>query len=125
MEKKITKRENFESVLEILNNSNVEYKEELINFVTKEIEILDAKAEKAKERAAVRKAEGDALRAAVQAVLTEELQTIDAILSQDEGEELTKAKITARLTSLVNENIAVREEIKTEDGKKVKAYKLA
>ena len=125
MEKKITKRENFESVLEILNNSNVEYKEELINFVTKEIEILDAKAEKAKERAAVRKAEGDALRAAVQAVLTEELQTIDAILSQVEGEELTKAKITARLTSLVNENIAVREEIKTEDGKKVKAYKLA
>lgn len=125
MEKKITKRENFESVLEILNNSNVEYKEELINFVTKEIEILDAKAEKAKERAAVRKAEGDALRVAVQAVLTEELQTIDAILSQVEGEELTKAKITARLTSLVNENIAVREEIKTEDGKKVKAYKLA
>lgn len=125
MEKKITKRENFESVLEILNNSNVEYKEELINFVTREIEILDAKAEKAKERAAVRKAEGDALRAAVQAVLTEELQTIDAILSQVEGEELTKAKITARLTSLVNENIAVREEIKTEDGKKVKAYKLA
>lgn len=125
MEKKITKRENFESVLEILNNSNVEYKEELINFVTREIEILDAKAEKAKERAAVRKAEGDALRAAVQAVLTEELQTIDAILSQVKGEELTKAKITARLTSLVNENIAVREEIKTEDGKKVKAYKLA
>ena len=125
MEKKITKRENFEKVLEILNDSNVEYKEELINFVAREIEILDAKAEKAKERAAVRKAEGDALRAAVQAVLTEEPQTIDIILSQVEGEELTKAKITARLTSLVNENIAVREEIKTEDGKKVKAYKLA
>ena len=125
MEKKITKRENFEKVLEILNDSNVEYKEELINFVAKEIKILDAKTEKAKERAAVRKAEGDALRAAVQAVLTEELQTIDTILSQVEGEELTKAKITARLTSLVNENIAVREEIKTEDGKKVKAYKLA
>lgn len=125
MEKKITKRENFEKVLEILNDSNVEYKEELINFVAREIEILDAKAEKAKERAAVRKAEGDALRAAVQAVLTEEPQIIDTILSQVEGEELTKAKITARLTSLVNENIAVREEIKTEDGKKVKAYKLA
>ena len=74
--------------------------------------------------AAEKKAEGDALRDAVQAVLTEEYQTINDIASQVEGEEITKAKITARLTSLVKNGLAEKADVKTEDGKTVKAYKL-
>ena len=123
--KKVTKKENYEMLMEIVENSNSEMKAELVDFITKQIESIDAKAAKAKEKAAEKRAEGDELRAAVKAVLTEELQTAETILTQIEGEELTKAKIVARLTQLVKNGEASKEEVKTEEGKKVMAYKLA
>ena len=123
--KKVTKKENYEMLLEIVENSNSEIKAELVEFITKQIESIDAKAAKAKEKAAEKRAEGDELRAAVKSVLTDELQTAEMILGQIEGEELTKAKITARLTQLIKAGEAVKEEVKTEEGKKVMAYKLA
>lgn len=123
--KKVTKKENYEMLLEIVENSNSEIKAELVEFITKQIESIDAKAAKAKEKAAEKRAEGDELRAAVKSVLTNELQTAEMILGQIEGEELTKAKITARLTQLIKAGEAVKEEVKTEEGKKVMAYKLA
>ena len=123
--KKVTKKENYEMLMEIVENSNSEMKAELVDFITKQIESIDAKAAKAKEKAAEKRAEGDELRAAVKSVLTEELQTAETILSQIEGEELTKAKIVARLTQLVKNGEASKEEVKTEDNKKVMAYKLA
>ena len=123
--KKVTKKENYEMLMEIVENSNSEMKAELVDFITKQIESIDAKAAKAKEKAAEKRAEGDELRAAVKTVLTEELQTAETILSQIEGEELTKAKIVARLTQLVKNGEASKEEVKTEEGKKVMAYKLA
>lgn len=123
--KKVTKKENYEMLMEIVENSNSEMKAELVDFITKQIESIDAKAAKAKEKAAEKRAEGDELRAAVKAVLTEELQTAETILAQIEGEELTKAKIVARLTQLVKNGEASKEEVKTEEGKKVMAYKLA
>ena len=68
---------------------------------------------------------GDALREAVQAVLTSEFQTIDEITEKVEGEEVTKAKVTARLTQLVKAEIAEKTDVKNEEtGKTVKAYKL-
>ena len=123
--KKVTKKENYEMLMEIVENSNSEIKAELVEFITKQIESIDAKAAKAKEKAAEKRAEGDELRAAVKAVLTNELQTAEMILAQIEGEELTKAKIVARLTQLVKNGEASKEEVKTEEGKKVMAYKLA
>ena len=123
--KKVTKKENYEMLMEIVENSNSEMKAELVDFITKQIESIDAKAAKAKEKAAEKRAEGDELRAAVKTVLTEELQTAETILSQIEGEELTKAKIVARLTQLVKNGEASKEEVKTEEGKKVMAYRLS
>lgn len=123
--KKVTKKENYEMLMEIVENSNSEMKAELVDFITKQIESIDAKAAKAKEKAAEKRAEGDELRAAVKAVLTEELQTAETILGQIEGEELTKAKIVARLTQLVKNGEASKEEVKTEEGKKVMAYRLS
>ena len=124
MEKKLTKKDFYAMLTEIVEATEVEMKEELLAFIDKEVSLIDAKAEKAKARAAEKKAEGDALRDAVQAVLTEEYQTINDIASQVEGEEITKAKITARLTSLVKNGLAEKADVKTEDGKTVKAYKL-
>ena len=45
--------------------------------------------------------------------------------SLGEGEEITKAKVTARLTQLVKAEVATKDTVKTEDGRKVTAYKLA
>lgn len=120
MEKKTTKREFYEMIKEIVAED-----ETLVAFCEKEIAAIDAKAEKAKERAAAKRAEGDALREAVQAVLTNEFQTIDEITGKVEGEEVTKAKVTARLTQLVKAEIAEKTDVKNEEtGKIVKAYKL-
>ena len=129
MEKKITKRDYYEMLKEIVYPTNADCEMtveqgELIEFIDKQIALIDSKAEKAKARNAEKKANGDELREAVQSVLTDEFQTIDAIVSQIEGEEITKAKITARLTSLVKNGIAEKTDVKDDEGRKLKAYKL-
>ena len=124
MEKKTTKREYYEMLKEIVLNANVEGATELVEFIDKQVSLIDSKAEKAKARNAEKKANGDELREVVQSVLTDEFQTIDAIVSQIEGEEITKAKITARLTSLVKNGIAEKTDVKDDEGRKLKAYKL-
>lgn len=123
--KKVTKKEYYGMLKEVIENSNVENQAELVEFVEKQIELLDNKAAKAKEKAAEKRAEGDELRATVEATLTEEYQTIADITEQIDDEEVSKAKVTARLTQLVKEGLAVKEEAKTEDGKKVMVYKRA
>ena len=127
MEKKITKRDYYE-ILQGIVAANVadEEKGELLEFLDKQIALIDSKAEKAKARNAEKKANGDELREVVQSVLTDEFQTIDAIVAQIEGEEITitKAKVTARLTSLVNNGIAEKADVKDDEGRKLKAYKL-
>lgn len=128
MEKKITKREKFEMLKEIVRgDTSVEMtveQAELVEFLDAQIVAIDTKAEKAKARNAEKKANGDELRDAVQAVLTEDYQTIDAIVAQIEGEDVTKAKITARLTSLVKNGLAEKEDVKDDEGRKLKAYRL-
>lgn len=122
--KKLTKKDYYGMLKDIILTSNVDNKEELEAFVDRQIEIIDNKAEKAKERAAEKKAEGDELRAAIKSVLTEDYQSADDILAQLEGEDLSKAKIIARLTQLVNNGDAEKAQAKTEDGKKFMTYRL-
>lgn len=124
MEKKITKKEYFEMVAEIVEGSGAENKEELMEFINKQVEALDKKAAKAKERAAEKKAEGDELRAKVEAVLTDEVQVIDEIVDAIGEEDVTRNKVVARLTQLVKAGIAVKEEVKN-GSKKVMGYRLA
>lgn len=128
MEKKLTKRDKFEMLKEIVRGDvNVEMtveQAELVEFLDAQIVAIDTKAEKAKARSAEKKANGDELRDVVQSILTEDYQTIDAIVAQIEGENVTKAKVTARLTSLVKNGLAEKEDVKDEEGRKLKAYKL-
>lgn len=124
-EKKMTKKDYFNELKNIVEETNSEIKGELIYFIESQIASIDNKAEKAKARAEVKKAEGDALREAVKSVLTSELQTADEILTQLDGEDLTVAKVRARLTQLVNLGEAEKADVKTEDNKTKKAYKLA
>lgn len=124
-EVKITKKDWYAQIRVIVEASDNEQKEGILGFIDHEVELLEAKAAKAAERAASKKADGDELRNAVQAVLTNDLQTIDAITAQIEGEDITKAKVTARLTQLVKAGVATKDMVKTEDSRKVTAYKLA
>lgn len=121
--KKLTKKDYYEMIKGIVVESDAENKDELVAFVDKQVEAIDTKAEKAKERAAEKKANGDALRERVERLLTDEYQTVDDIFEKVEGTDLTKAKIIARLTQLVKADIAEKAQAKTEDGKKVMVYK--
>lgn len=125
MEKKMTKKDYFNELMNIVEESNSEIKGELIYFIENQITSIDNKAIKAKERAEAKKAAGDELREAVKSVLTNEFQTADEIFAQLEGEDLTVAKVRARLTQLVNLGEAVKESAKTEDNKSKMTYRLA
>lgn len=122
-EVKMTKAMWFEAIKAIVEASDAEQKEEMMEFIDKQVELLASKAEKAKERAAAKKVEGDELREVVKAVLTDELQAIDDIVAQVEGADVTKAKVTARLTQLVKAELAEKEQMKVGD-RKVMGYKL-
>lgn len=86
---------------------------------------LTKKAEKARERAAEKKAEGDELREQIYGLLTEGYQSADEITAQINDEDISKSKVVARLTQLVKAEMAVKEQQKTEGGRKVMMYKLA
>lgn len=120
---KLTKKDYYGMIREIVVESDIENKDELVAFVDKQVEAIDSRAAKAKERAASKKVEGDALRNQVEGLLTNEYQTAEEILAQAQGADLTKGKITARLTQLVKAGVAEKGTIKVED-RKVMGYRL-
>ena len=125
--KKVIKKEWYAEIRKIVEAADVENKDGALEFIDNQMKLLAAKAAKAKENAAKKKADGDNLREAVYNVLTTELQTIDQITEQVviEGEDITRNKVTARLTQLVKADMAVKDTVKTDDGRKVTAYKIA
>ena len=125
-EVKVTQKELFGQVIAIVEGADVDaaVKAELVAFLNKKVDQIDAKAAKAKEKAAEAKVKGDELRDIVAGLLTDEVQTIDAILAQVDFPEVTKAKVTARLTQLVKAGVAAKETVAV-DSRKLTAYKLA
>ena len=122
---KITKVDMFNAIADFIADTDWERKDEAIEFIEKQIDQLKAKAEKAKSRAEEKKIEGDELREAVANALTNEPQTIDAITTTvAESFDVTKAKVTARLTQLVKLGEATKEQVKI-DTRKVMVYSLA
>lgn len=122
---KITKKDNFISIVNILEAAG---HTDLADVIKHEIELLEAKAAKAKATAAKKKTEGDELRNAVEAVLTDELCTIADITAKVEGDEITTAKVQFRLNALVNAGIARKEQVIVGEGeskRKLMAYALA
>ena len=123
MSNKVTKKEKYAIIAEAMADNAM-----IVEFCENEIAALERKAEKAKERAAKKKAEGDELKNVVASILTSEFQTISDVAEQIEGEDITVGKISYRLNALVKEGIAVKEDVTVEvNGKnsKRKAYALA
>ena len=122
---KMTKVDYFEQLAGIVEASDVENKEDILKFIEGSIETLENRKKAAQERAEKKKNEPDELSDAVKAVLTNELQTADAIAAQIEGEDVTKQKIVSRLTKMVNAGTVRKDTVKTEDKRKVMGYALA
>lgn len=137
---KMTKRNVFEALINYANSGVMAYaadegdvvvtSEALAAFAENEIALLDKKAVKAKERAATKKAEGDELTDAVRAAMgAEEFEPIADIAARIEGEDVTVAKVQYRLTQLVKNGEAEKEQITVPGGegqkaRKIMAYKL-
>jgi hypothetical protein len=122
---KITKREMFEAIIEAAKGAEFKFTaEDVISFAENEIALLDKKAVKAKERAATKRAEGDELTAAVRAAMsTEDFEPIAEIAARIEGEDVTVAKVTYRLTQLVKNGEAEKQELTIAGGEGQKARK--
>lgn len=128
MNNKITKLDVLEAIATLIPDEaevNVDEKTvtatDIRNYIETTIAQINDKAEKAKSRAREKKTAGDELRAAVEAVLTDEYQTIGDITAKVEGEDVTRSKVTARLTQLIRAGAAHKTKIKV-DGKELVAY---
>lgn len=122
---KLTKKEMFGMLLGLLETAEITEKETLEAFVTKEIELIEKKAEKSKTY--TRKKAEDVLKDAVYTQLDKsEFRVTSDIVEDlaDKYEDVTAAKVTARLTALVKEGLVVKEDVKVEK-RTLKGYRLA
>ena len=85
---------------------------------------LTDKTEKAKAREAAKRAAGDELKAVVGSLVTDEPQTADEIAAQIEGEDVTRAKVIARLSQLIKDGKVAKEQ-RREEKRKYMVYFLA
>ena len=131
---KMTKKETLEMIIGLIHDAydlGEEKVEMAIEFCEKEIAALEKKAEKAKENAAKKKAEGDALLETVYDALSEdEFETIAMIAKRvaEEDSEATVGKVQYRLGALAKDGRAEKSTIvipATEDTKmrKVVGYR--
>ena len=132
---KMTKRNVYEALINYANGGAMAYAgdegdvvvsaEALAAFAENEIALLDKKAVKAKERAAQKRAEGDELTDAVRSAMsTETFEPIAEIAARIEGPDVTVSKVTYRLTQLVKNGEAEKQEISVAGGEGQKARKI-
>lgn len=98
---------------------------EVIEAIEAEISSLTKRAASAKARREKKAAEGDALRARVFELVSEEPKTAADIWEELDDESVTKAKVTARLTQLKKAGEIETVKVKVEGAGKKSAYVLA
>ena len=129
---KITKREMYEAIKETFETGSCKYDAATVTaFCDKEIAALDAKAAKAKERAAAKKAEADILMGQVEDALTDEYQVIADIAAAvaSVNPDATVSKVQYRLNKLVENQVAEKTQVTipanaASKARKVMAYRL-
>lgn len=136
---KITKRQMYTAMINFANEGSFSFDagdgeimvvapDEIVTFAKNEIALLDKKAAKAKETAAKKKTEADALTDVIAQALGEDFEPIADIAARIEGDDVTVAKVTYRLNKLVELGLAEKQAIKVpgSDGKKsrtIQGYK--
>lgn len=120
---KLTKKDKYAMLLEVLAGAEVSDKEVLVDFVNGEVEALEKKAEKAKGRTRTKKE--DLMKETVLSVLSRDEARIGSAILSDvlvDFEDATQAKVTARLTALVKEGLVAKEQVAVE-GRRLIAYR--
>lgn len=117
----MTKREKYEIINRVFTELDNEYKDEIVNLCETEVAALDRKNEKARERAAMKKEAGDALREQIAGMLGNEPMTVEDIVAEINDPAITRAKVVARMSQLVKAERAAKDFIKV-DKRKIVAY---
>ena len=120
MEKKLTKREILVALrahVETMTEVDGIPVDAVLEYIDTTVSQMDAKAAKAKEKAAEKKVDGDKLREEVYACITDEWQTADDITATLGKEDVSKAKVVARLTQLFKADMVEKEQQKVGDAR--------
>ena len=127
MAEKKTKIVYFEEIRNLIED--VEFEDaaeqaELIEFVDKQIETLNARKAAAAKRAEKKRQESDELTDKIYDVIGEDYITVDEVVAALNDEDVTRNKVTARLGKLVRNGAIEKAKIKIEgvENKKM-AYK--
>lgn len=112
-EVKVSKRDYLNAIIKAMKTGEIKYNpDDVIAFCEHEIELLDKKTAKAKERAEAKRAEGDELTEQIYDVLSaDEFMTIPEIVKALGNEDVSAQKASYRLRGLVNENRAEKTEV--------------
>lgn len=122
MEKKFTKRELYDALIGKLCGEEVEVDAQiLVDFCQAEIDRIDQRNAKDREKREAKKAEPDVAREKVFAVVDEQFRTADAIHDLVDDEEITLGKVRHRLASLVRDGLVKKQEMKVPGGEGEKA----
>ena len=122
---KKTKAMYFAELREMVENwVDREDQDDLLEFIDKQIEMLEKRKVAAADRAAKKRSESDALTEAILAEIGEELITVDEIVVALNDETITRNKVTARLGKLFKAGLIEKETVKVEGNKRM-AYRLA
>jgi predicted DNA repair protein MutK len=103
---------------------DAEDREDLLEFIDKQVEALEKRKEAAVKRAEKKREESDELTDAILDQIGTDLITVDEIVVAMNDEEVTRNKVTARLGKLVKAGAIIKDSVKV-DGKKRMAYRLA
>lgn len=121
----MTKRDYYNIIIEKFEGmQNLAVAPEIVEFAKHEIELLDKKAVRAREKAKEKSAAGDAITDLIKDLLTDEPKTIAEIVNEIGDENITNAKVSYRLSKLTSNGFAVKTEVKV-DKRKLSAYSKA
>jgi recombinational DNA repair protein RecT len=117
---KRTRKEKYAGLIALLNT--IEGTEEFVELCTKEIEAIDKKAAKAKERAAEKKTEADELYDKVEATLRGAgALSINDIVRAIAEDDVTSAKVVNRLKKMVDAGL-VEKSTNTVEKRRINTY---
>lgn len=130
---KMTKAMYFEIIKDIVKGLGAEAfpegvsADDVLDFIDRQVALLDKRAAASKERAAKKRAASDELTELIYTMIfeAEDFITADEIVEKIDDEEVTKNKVTARVSKLVKAGRVAKEQVKLEDGKKRMAYRIA
>ena len=110
---KVSKRDYLTAIIGAMHTGEIKYDpNDVIAFCEHEIELLDKKTAKAKERAAAKRAEGDELTEQIYNVLyDDEFMTIPEIIKALGDESVSAQRASYRLRSLVESHRAEKTEV--------------